>query len=114
MHDKRFTLAYEKGKWWAVRDGTITLWKEETIHTLNEQDKRIIELENENKNLKQQNKKYIMMVNSNSELNDEIYEQLQKTEKKYKFLLNENEQLKQEIETLHEQIAHFEIGDDWE
>ena len=31
MTEKRFTLAYEKGNWWAVKDGDITLWKEETI-----------------------------------------------------------------------------------
>ena len=35
MTEKRFTLAYEKGNWWAVRDGDITLWKEETIALLN-------------------------------------------------------------------------------
>lgn len=34
--NKRFELAYEKGNWWAVRDGDITLWKEEVIHLLNE------------------------------------------------------------------------------
>ena len=33
---KRFELAYEKGNCWAVRDGDITLWKEEVIHLLNE------------------------------------------------------------------------------
>ena len=33
--NKRFTLAYEKGNWWAVRDYDITLWKEEVIHLLN-------------------------------------------------------------------------------
>ena len=42
---KRFTLAYEKEDWWAVKDGDITLWKEEVIATLNEQDQRIQELE---------------------------------------------------------------------
>ena len=36
MAEKRFTLAYEKGNWWAVRDGDITLWKEEVIGLLNE------------------------------------------------------------------------------
>ena len=36
MTGKRFTLAYEKGNWWAVRDGDITLWKEEVIYLLNE------------------------------------------------------------------------------
>lgn len=46
--DKRFKLAYEKGNWWAVRDGDITLWKEEVIHLLNE-------LSEENEQLKQRN-----------------------------------------------------------
>lgn len=36
MTAKRFTLAYEKGNWWAVKDGDITLWKEEVIGLLNE------------------------------------------------------------------------------
>ena len=35
-NEKRFTLAYEKGNWWAVRDYDITLWKEEVISLLNE------------------------------------------------------------------------------
>ena len=44
MTDKRFTLAYEQGNWWAVRDGDITLWKEEVIHLLNELDSENNEL----------------------------------------------------------------------
>lgn len=40
MTGKRFTLAYsddtEKSKWWAVRDGDITLWKEEVVYLLNQ------------------------------------------------------------------------------
>ena len=35
MTEKRFELAYETNRqnvvWWAVRDGDITLWKEETV-----------------------------------------------------------------------------------
>ena len=54
------------------------------------------ELKAENEELKLQNKQYSMMVNVNSDLNDEIYMQLQKTEKNYKSVLEENEQLKQE------------------
>ena len=52
--NKRFTLAYEKGNWWAVKDGDITLWKEEVVgllnalHEENEQLKhRIAKLQNE-------------------------------------------------------------------
>ena len=44
MTEKRFTLAYEKGNWWAVRDGDITLWKEEVIYLLNELDEENEEL----------------------------------------------------------------------
>jgi hypothetical protein len=46
MTEKRFTLAYEKGNWWAVRDRDITLWKEEVVGLLNE-------LVEENEQLKQ-------------------------------------------------------------
>ena len=53
VDDKRFTLAYEKGNWWAVRDYDITLWKEEVVDRLNEQYQRIRELERENKCLKE-------------------------------------------------------------
>lgn len=45
MTEKRFTLAYEKGNWWAVRDGDITLWKEEVVGLLNQ-------LNDENEQLK--------------------------------------------------------------
>ena len=37
MSEKRFELAYEQGDWWAVRDGDITLWKEEVVDKMNEQ-----------------------------------------------------------------------------
>ena len=57
----------------------------------------IVRLLNENEQLKLQNKQYSMMVNVNSDLNDEIYMQLKKTEKNYKSLLEENEQLKQQL-----------------
>ena len=36
MTEKRFKLAYKEDDWWAVRDGEITLWKEEVVHLLNE------------------------------------------------------------------------------
>lgn len=52
MTEKRFELAYEKDNWWAVRDGEITLWKEEVISLLNEQDKTIKKLVKENKHLR--------------------------------------------------------------
>lgn len=39
MVEKRFALAYETNDqysiWWAVRDGDITLWKEEVVDCLN-------------------------------------------------------------------------------
>jgi len=50
MTEKRFELAYETNDqqviWWAVRDGDITLWKEEVVDTLNT-------LSDENEQLKQ-------------------------------------------------------------
>ena len=45
--NERFELAYEKGNWWAVSDGELTLWKEEVVDLLNEQDKQIKELKKE-------------------------------------------------------------------
>ena len=50
--NKRFKLAYKKGDWWAVRDGEITLWKEEVIHLLNELNEENEELKQENEDLK--------------------------------------------------------------
>ena len=47
--NKRFELAYEKGNWWAVRDGDITLWKEEVISLLNvlhEENQKLLTLSN--------------------------------------------------------------------
>ena len=49
MTEKRFELAYEKGNWWAVRDGEITLWKEEVVGLLNKQEETIKQLEKANK-----------------------------------------------------------------
>lgn len=50
--NKRFKLAYKKDDWWAVRDGEITLWKEEVIHLLNE-------LYEENQKLKDEKEIYM-------------------------------------------------------
>ncbi len=49
--NKRFTLAYKKDDWWAVRDGEITLWKEEVVDLLNNLYKENEELKKENKEL---------------------------------------------------------------
>ena len=76
MTEKRFTLAYEKGDWWAVRDGDITLWKEEVIGELNA-------LHEENEKLKRQ----ICNLEHTRDFCAECCERLEK----------ENEQLKSEI-----------------
>ena len=50
MTEKRFSLAYsndlENDNWWAVRDGDVTLWKEEVVDLLNQFDERNRELNN--------------------------------------------------------------------
>ena len=56
MSEKRFELAYEQGNWWAVRDGDITLWKEEVVDKLNEQQDTITALKEENEKLKKENR----------------------------------------------------------
>lgn len=78
--NKRFTLAYEKGNWWAVRDYDITLWKEEVISLLNE-------LYEENEQLKQSNERFSKTVAEQIIIIKEYRE--------------ENEQLKQENQELH-------------
>ncbi len=64
--NKRFTLAYENGNWWAVRDWDITLWKEEVIHLLNE-------LNDENVQLKQFKENVIRWVDSQMKFNVKKY-----------------------------------------
>ena len=51
MTKKRFTLAYEKGNWWAVKDGDITLWKEEVVGLLNALHEENVKLQARNKYL---------------------------------------------------------------
>ena len=69
--NKRFELAYEKGNWWAVRDGDITLWKEEVIHLLNE-------LHEENQELKQELHKIyeLATVNKVRDIVENVYDDL--------------------------------------
>lgn len=50
---KRYALAYDNGTWWAVLDGEITLWKEEVVARLNEQDETIHRLKDAKKSYKQ-------------------------------------------------------------
>jgi len=93
MNEKRFTLAYEKGNWWAVKDGDITLWKEEVIGLLNEQDETINELkaelmirkplyshrelEEDNKRLHERydflHERYAMLLLKCKDLEDQLY-----------------------------------------
>ena len=51
MNEERFQLAYETNKqyciWWAVRDGGITLWKEEVIYLMNQLNDENIKLKQE-------------------------------------------------------------------
>ena len=98
--NKRFELAYEKGNWWAVRDGDITLWKEEVIHLLNE-------LHYENQLLHKINEDAIDFMYDNFDLNimftdrelndicNEMGWELSEKGIKINQLEKENEQLKQ-------------------
>ena len=82
--NKRFELAYEKGNWWAVRDGDITLWKEEVIHLLNE--------------LHEENEKLLTLSNMKKGALVEAVKDLTK----------ENEQLKYHIEKLRKELNNCE------
>ena len=81
---KRFELAYEKGNWWAVRDGDITLWKEEVVSLLNvfhEENQKLLTLSNMKKGA---------LVEA------------------VKDLTKENEQLKHRIEELRKELSNCE------
>lgn len=81
---KRFKLAYEKGNWWAVRDGDITLWKEEVISLLNV--------------LHEENQKLLTLSNMKKGALVEAVKDLTK----------ENEQLKYRIEELRKELSNCE------
>ncbi len=82
MTDKRFELAYEKGNWWTVRDGDITLWKEEVIGLLNQ-------LNDENEQLKFQ---------LDECQNHKLYSRRE--------LEKENEQLKKQLQSEHQMLQN--------
>lgn len=82
--NKRFELAYEKGNWWAVRDGDITLWKEEVISLLNV--------------LHEENQKLLTLSNMKKGALVEAVKDLTK----------ENEQLKHRIEELRKELSNCE------
>lgn len=84
MTEKRFELAYEKGNWWAVRDGDITLWKEEVVSLLNV--------------LYEENQKLLTLSNMKKGALVEAVKDLTK----------ENEQLKHRIEELRKELSNCE------
>ena len=81
--NKRFELANVLGNWWEVRDGDITLWKEEVIDLLNE-------LNDENEQLKQ----------SYKEFEDECQSTFNAMSRKQNDLYRKNFKLKEENERL--------------
>ncbi|MGN0176662.1 MAG: hypothetical protein ACI389_02370 [Methanobrevibacter sp.] len=120
--NKRFELAYEKGNWWAVRDGDITLWKEEVIHLLNE-------LHEENQLFHKINEDAIDFMYDNFDLNiiftdrelndicNEMGWELSEKGIKINQLEKENEQLKQFKEKvftlINKEIARNEEAIEW-
>lgn len=55
MTEKQFTLAYENEDWWAVKNGEITLWKEEVVDLMNKMHDKNKQLEKDNEWLKERN-----------------------------------------------------------
>ena len=123
MTEERFQLSYETNKqyciWWAVRDGGITLWKEEVVYLMNQLNDENIKLKEEIQMLKitiSRNEQYIdrlthkgewgTRVHENSGLkvkedDNEHYEELQR-------LKEEHEQLKSEILKIKELVESQE------
>ena len=97
MTEKRFKLAFENFDGWGILDTTGEYSDDEDYIDWLSGQKAVDVLNHfaeENEQLKLNNKRYMLMVNANSDLNDEIYEQLKKTEKKVKELYEENQALK--------------------
>lgn len=97
--NKRFTLAYKKDDWWAVRDGEITLWKEEVIYLLNE-------LHEENKRLKQEN-------NQLKKENKELKHHLSELQGENEILNKENAMLKNTIARNEAHIERMQHKGEW-
>ena len=72
MTEKRFTLAYEKGNWWAVRDRDIILWKEEVVGLLNELNDKCEFLEIENESLEDGATKYAELYHKSLKENEQL------------------------------------------
>lgn len=72
MTGKQFTLAYEKGNWWAVKDGDITLWKEEVIYLLNEQHETIMTQKTQIDFLQDENKDFRNKIDKNKNTLNEM------------------------------------------
>ena len=69
--EDKFTLAYEKGEWWAVAYGGLLFWKEEVIFMLNHQQDQLDNFEN---TLKEaiQNERTDMGCNALKQLADKL------------------------------------------
>ena len=122
MTEKRFTLAYETNDqnciWWAVRNGDITLWKEEVVDLLNKQHETIqslisdsekyrklsIQFDNRNKELVSEN---ALLEKENEQLksSDNLADcecEIAKLRKENEQLKNENAKMKKELSSLAE------------
>lgn len=109
--EKRFTLAYEKGNWWAVKDGDITLWKEEVVGLLNELNDKCEFLEIENEALEDGATKYAELYHKSLKENEQLknekeswkkswIEEMEDQEEQSKCILKlvkENEKLKSTV-----------------
>ena len=118
MTEKRFTFAYETNNqyliWWAVRDGDITLWKEEVVDLLNDLNDECNFLKIENESLEDGATRYAELYHKSLKENEELKSEIEKLsytnedlleEKRiwkqmsdeYTKLSDENEQLKKEL-----------------
>ena len=103
--NKRFELAYEKGNWWAVRDGDITLWKEEVVGLLNKQHEQIQLLQVDKSDLS------IDIEVQNEKINrlEEENEQLKSTIKEVTELLTDEVDVFSDKATEHDINAYMEL-----
>ena len=105
-NEKRFTLAYEKGNWWAVRDYDITLWKEEVISLLNalHEENQELRMDNDIKFWKHQfmsqyNENQVILhelslaINKGYEISDKFKKWIEDSAERNKEVMEKNERL---------------------
>ena len=114
MTEKQFTLAYllnnEDDDWWAVRNGEITLWKEEVVDLLNEQDKEIQAQSNVIKGYQERNEKLFKQTQELQERNNRQAKLIEKQQEQINNYIDIKAKLNGKIEEYTTKSEEYELG----